>query len=167
MTEVMKTCTKCGVAKGLECFHRQAKGKYGLRPDCKPCHIDDVRNYIATHRESVNKRLNEWEKNNREKRRQIVKKSNEKRLDQIRDRDRKYRAINAERIREQARARYKSDKSKVKRGNARQVAELSDAYVSNLIANNNFSAKLVPKELIEIHRVHLKIKRLLRQRKQA
>ena len=34
-----KTCTKCGeeIAATLEFFHKQKRGKYGLRAKCKPC----------------------------------------------------------------------------------------------------------------------------------
>ena len=33
----MKTCSKCGVEKPLEEFHKDARQKYGVRPDCKSC----------------------------------------------------------------------------------------------------------------------------------
>ena len=38
MTETStKTCTKCGVAKGLECFSNYSRGKFGVLARCKQC----------------------------------------------------------------------------------------------------------------------------------
>jgi Autographiviridae endonuclease VII len=36
-----KVCTKCGVAKSLEDYHKQAGSKDGKRPRCKPCTLED------------------------------------------------------------------------------------------------------------------------------
>lgn len=34
---IMKTCTKCGMAKGLECFSKHPKGLLGVLAQCKKC----------------------------------------------------------------------------------------------------------------------------------
>lgn len=39
MTTGLKTCSKCGKEKSLNDFHKSARGKYGLRSDCKGCRL--------------------------------------------------------------------------------------------------------------------------------
>jgi len=34
---VFKKCTKCGIDKPIDMFHKQEKGKYGRRGSCKAC----------------------------------------------------------------------------------------------------------------------------------
>lgn len=34
---IKRTCTQCGEAKPLDCFHNAKRGKYGKQPKCKEC----------------------------------------------------------------------------------------------------------------------------------
>ncbi|MHC4264307.1 MAG: hypothetical protein ACYSUK_00020 [Planctomycetota bacterium] len=43
----MKTCTKCDIAKPLNQFAKNKKGKDGLRSTCKECHNSYYREYHA------------------------------------------------------------------------------------------------------------------------
>lgn len=52
----MKTCTKCGVEKSLDAFHRNAKGSHGRYSVCKECRnasrinsIQYIHEYLSTH----------------------------------------------------------------------------------------------------------------------
>ena len=49
MKLVMKTCTKCNKTKNLKEFRKQSSQRQGLKPTCKTCHTDSVK---------------EWNKNN-------------------------------------------------------------------------------------------------------
>ena len=39
-----KTCTKCNIEKDFDCFHKEKKGKFGLKSRCKDCHLEYKRN---------------------------------------------------------------------------------------------------------------------------
>ena len=39
-----KTCTKCKIEKDFDCFHKEKKGKFGLKSKCKDCHLEYKRN---------------------------------------------------------------------------------------------------------------------------
>ena len=39
-----KTCTKCNIEKDFDCFHKEKKGKFGLKSRCKDCHMEYKRN---------------------------------------------------------------------------------------------------------------------------
>ena len=132
MTEaITKTCTKCGVAKGLAEFHRDAKGKHGRKSMCKPCNIAESSLYAKRHPEIVNARNARWSKANPEKRKQSNKRLKEKNIDHDRAQGRKRAAC--------------------------QVATLSDTYVARIITRGEFSSRLVPAELIEAKRISLLI----------
>ena len=40
-----KTCSKCGVVKPFSDYHRQKRGKYGLRAICKACGYKQSKEY--------------------------------------------------------------------------------------------------------------------------
>lgn len=44
-----KECTKCGVPKYLNEFHKMAQSRDGHRPDCKECHLKDQKVYQELH----------------------------------------------------------------------------------------------------------------------
>lgn len=50
----MKTCTKCGVEKPLSEYHKDPKGKGGLRAYCKICNVAMVSEWQKANRDRVN-----------------------------------------------------------------------------------------------------------------
>jgi hypothetical protein len=191
---VMKTCTKCGVAKGLECFHKSSNGKNGLAARCKDCRRTQRRDFYLLNAEKIRASNLAYAKANRDS---INAKIRERRKDktraeQLREYQRAWRKSNPEKFRLE-RARYKARhpekfrslvpivrstrtpdqrraaKLAASRKYDQQAAEdLSDSYILGLLKEATGAPRsAIPPVLIETHRVHLKIKRLLRQRKQA
>ena len=60
MTTKTKICSKCGVGKPLDEFHKQKGGKDGKRGDCKDCFNETSRKYHREHREEINKKGREY-----------------------------------------------------------------------------------------------------------
>ena len=153
MTEVMKTCTKCGVAKGLPNFYRHKTGKFGVKPSC----IDCTRKYNAENASAINAYMRDYyEKNKR----------------RICERSARWRVENRERYLSFLRNYWKQNRGELLVKSAvyqrKRVDDLSRQYVANCLAQrSSISARDIPDTLIDAHTVHLKIKRLLRQRKQA
>jgi hypothetical protein len=63
----MKTCSKCGETKELSEFSKNAKGKYGVRANCKVCQSIVRKEYHKTHRTEAKINKEEWIKANPEK----------------------------------------------------------------------------------------------------
>lgn len=198
---ITKTCTKCGVAKGLECFGKHRLGKSGLQPACRACRAIEKRKYVEKNREKVHasrkayksankdkinaqrreayageggKRQREykraWRRANPEKfragkaryaKRHPDRVSARKRRQYLRLRVLKRPILTPEQRREEKRARAKAWAS-------RQSESLGESYIRKLLAAATWAPRsAIPLVLIDTHRVHLKIKRLLRQRKPA
>jgi len=77
-----KTCTKCGVEKGIEAFCKGSRYKDGLNPWCKGCRTEynkgyykvnkptiseRVRKFRAGHKEEYSERYRQWAENNKER----------------------------------------------------------------------------------------------------
>ena len=65
-----KTCTKCGVVKPLDGFHRDKTGVGGRRPECKECVREDLRRYYEENRDKVRKSQSRYYEENRDKARE-------------------------------------------------------------------------------------------------
>jgi hypothetical protein len=68
MTTITKTCTKCGVEKGLAEFSLQVGCTFGVRGDCKVCVAERNRRYREQHREEERERVRRYHEKNREAR---------------------------------------------------------------------------------------------------
>lgn len=66
-----KTCKGCGkdIPATIEFWHKQNRGKYGLRSKCKICSADDNKAYRSTptYKERNRQLSAEWKRNNKEK----------------------------------------------------------------------------------------------------
>ena len=82
-----KTCTKCGVVKPLDGFHRDKTGVGGRRPECKECVREDLRRYYEENRD---KKL-EYQRRYYEENRDKVRKSQSRYYEENRDKAREYR----------------------------------------------------------------------------
>jgi hypothetical protein len=49
----MKTCTKCGIAKGAEEFRRKSELSHGLSPACRDCTAEYDRRYRQANRARI------------------------------------------------------------------------------------------------------------------
>ncbi len=78
----MKVCTKCGMTKTLEEYHKHMASRDGRKSWCKPCNIKAAADYVVAnpdkvaatksaygkaHREQCNQRVKEWVARNPEK----------------------------------------------------------------------------------------------------
>ena len=89
-----KTCTKCGVVKPLDDFHRDKRRPDGRRPDCKECVREYKRCY---HEENRDKRLEynrRYYEENRNKAREYRRRHYEENRDKVLESQRRYREEN-------------------------------------------------------------------------
>lgn len=63
-----KVCTKCGEEKEITEFHKQKRGKFGVRRVCKVCQLYYKRHYYKNNREDILESQRYYYKNNREDR---------------------------------------------------------------------------------------------------
>ena len=63
----MKTCTKCGMVKGLGEFGKVASKKDWLRGQCKTCRVASAKAWRDANPEKVAARIKAWRDANREK----------------------------------------------------------------------------------------------------
>lgn len=59
----MKTCSKCGIAKPLEDFHKNRRQSDGRQTWCKACHKEHQNRKRADSREEYNEYQREWRAN--------------------------------------------------------------------------------------------------------
>ena len=67
-----KVCKKCGAEKPLCEFHKNAHSKDGLRPRCKPCHIQDSAEWALKTHDRVIAKLRAWYDANKRKPRVLL-----------------------------------------------------------------------------------------------
>lgn len=60
----MKKCTKCGLVKDFSEFHKKSKQKSGLNPACKACVRIDTSRYYAENASKVKERVRNWATDN-------------------------------------------------------------------------------------------------------
>ncbi len=63
----MKTCTKCGIEKTLDDFHRWKQSKDGRKSRCKACNTADSSAWQVANKERYLTRYKEWAEKNRDK----------------------------------------------------------------------------------------------------
>lgn len=85
-SEPLKRCTKCGQHKPPSEFYANAAGRDGLRSDCKTCVAARRKKWYAENREREIERVTGWQRANK---------------DRYNAKQRRYRAANKERIRDQ------------------------------------------------------------------
>lgn len=143
----MKTCTKCGGTKALTDFSKRSKGTAdGLRSQCKACDADDRLALRLRDPVAFNEKAREKYARNRERCIATSMRSHQK---------------HRGRIRERCRARGYS-RLHAKKGRE----ELSDKYVVGLLAERSgMSRSSIPSELIEAKREHLRLSRLLKEKR--
>ena len=158
----MKTCTKCKIQKEKEKFRIKKESKDGLRPWCRECESQ----YRKDNREKENKRYAEWAKKNHE---QVITKSKEYRennKDKINELHKKWSKENKDRVYEYRKKWRDNNIEKQKAIDKKACETMSDFYISNMIVKyTNLNRTDIPKEIIELKRIQLKITRELRRKK--
>jgi 5-methylcytosine-specific restriction endonuclease McrA len=101
-TPALKTCTKCKETKPatLEFFHKNPKGKFGLRGDCKLCVEKRQRRYRTENQEIISEKEKKYRLENKEKIAERKKKYYLENKERIDERIREYRLENLEIVNE-------------------------------------------------------------------
>jgi len=117
---MVKTCTKCGVEKGLEEFAVKRTGKDGRASECNGCGRERCRAYYER---------------NAEKRKEAVHAYYKANAEQVKERQRAYYKANAERVNERDRAYRRANREEInerrlawRKANPEKVSELNRAY---------------------------------------
>lgn len=138
--DVYKFCSKCKETKSISEFHIVLSKKDGHRSHCKIC---------------TNKAKTEWGRKNKDKKSEHDYRTRQRDPKKTKDKDMR------------GRLRYKEkhpDYEKLK--SKKMIEELSDVYILKVICRNyNLKRKNIPKEYIESKRMQIKVKRLLKIKK--
>jgi len=170
-----QTCKKCGETKTIEEFAKNCKyinGKYYInyRNYCLLCYNEIKRIKYNENVELERKRQRERWAQNRDK---LVREKRERRMrnkQKYKETDRKWNEANRDKRRNQVykyKKRYPDRvKETAKRSRDKSAREVSDTYVKKIINRNyDISFKSITKELIRSYRQQIKVKRLLKQKK--
>ena len=156
----MKRCSNCGEEKYESDFHKNRCGKDGLRSYCKLCSKLKRREWDLLN----NLRKRDREKKYRSENRQLIniikKKEYQKNNEKYLTRAKQY-VINHPEIRKKI---IETHKPKAKLRNKRSIDSLDDRYIINKLKELYLIVSPSP-ELIETYRQQIKIKRLLKQKK--
>ncbi len=98
----MKKCSKCGVQKSAEYFHKDTRAKSGLQSQCKGCRRAALSQYYEGNREAIRRKQRACDK---ERRAEINRKSRLKHLDARSEYSQKYYRENKDKHRERQRRR--------------------------------------------------------------
>lgn len=124
----MKKCTKCNIEKKLEEFSKCKAAKDGLSCQCKSCvkeygkeyyksNIEKRREYIKKNEDKIKEQRNRYEKENIEKIKERNKEYRKANADKISKRTKEYRKANAKNIKESRDKYYKANSDKINEQN--------------------------------------------------
>jgi len=134
MVEIKKKCSKCGLIKNPDEFHRHKSTKDGLRSMCKDCKRRDAKEYRKTHPE------------------------------QQREEKRRYRKAHPEQNRESASLYYKANREKVREYQEKALLELRSFYVKHIIREKyKIPGELISEDMIIREREIIKINRIFKE----
>ena len=128
-----KTCTKCGVVKPLDDFHRDKTGVDGRRPDCKECVREYSRRY---HEETRDKRLEysrRYHEENRDKVRERKRSYYEENRDKVLEYKRSYHEENRDKRLESQRRYHEENRDILNQGS--KIRQVQNTRTSNLLAS--------------------------------
>jgi len=110
----LKTCRDCSQSLSLDQFHKNAKCKDGLRPECRQC----VKAYRAKYYQKNQNQLLAYSKTyyieNTESEKLRIKKDHEKNKNRNRERNRKWRAVNRIKLLQEKQRYYQENKERLK-----------------------------------------------------
>ena len=123
-----KTCTKCGVVKPLDGFHRNKAGAGGRRSYCKECVREYTRRYLEENREEERERSRRYLEENRDKER---------------ERNRRYREENRDKMLDYKRRYYEENRDILNQGS--KICQVQNTRTSSLLASKK-GARYSPEE---------------------
>jgi len=141
----IKKCTKCGLEKTLNEFHKRKDQKDGLVHQCKSCKSKSDNKYREVNKDKLNKKKKEYREANREKLRIDGRKRYVKKKEEIYEKQKEYRENNKEKvvaskkrwrdenideIREKGRNYYKENDEKIKEYQKKHYKENKE-YISD------------------------------------
>ena len=108
-----KTCTKCGVVKPLDGFHRYKTGAGGRKPHCKECVREYKRRYYEENRDKERERNRRYYEGNRDKVREYNRRYYEGNRDKVREYKRSYREENRDKMLDYQRSYREENRDKM------------------------------------------------------
>jgi hypothetical protein len=156
-----RTCKKCGETKPIEEFYKNKKSKFGYLHICKLCsHIHAVE-YHITYKERINNNRKEWYKNNKEHSKKYCREYRENNKEHCKEHDREYRENNKEHLNELS-------KKYIRGYRKNNIIPISDKYIIEQLRVRFGISRQVSRqypELIENYRQQIKLKRLIKTKK--
>lgn len=163
MQSGFKTCSKCGEVKPFELFGLIPKARQNKSGRQMPNANTSGR--VAHCKKCQSIAGGEWAKNNQEKCRVSASKWSKSNPEKRYSAELIYARLNRQSINERSKARYAADPSKSKKKTKDQISGLKTIYVARLISAGKFPPSLVPHDLIEAKRAHIKLIRKLKDLK--
>ena len=121
-----KTCTKCGVVKPLDDFHRDKRSPDGRRSDCKECVREYTRRHYEENRDKMRERNHRYHEENRDKVRERKHRHYEENRDKVREYKRRYYEENGDKERERKHRYREENRDKVRKCQRRYHEENRD-----------------------------------------
>jgi exonuclease VII large subunit len=109
MDNINKTCTECKKQLSLNHFHKNKKGKYGVRSKCKDCKNKHKKEYCEKNKQKIQ----EYYKNNKEKLKEYIKEYSKNNKEKILEYKKEYSKNNKQKIKEKDKEYYKNNKQKI------------------------------------------------------
>ena len=128
-----KACTKCGVVKPLDGFHRDKTGAGGRRSYCKECVREYTRRYYEENREEERERSRRYLEENRDKVRERSRRYREENRDKVGEYKRRYYEENREEERERKRRYHEENRDILNQGS--KIRQVQNTRISNLLAS--------------------------------
>ena len=119
-----KTCTKCGetLPATTEYFHKQKRGKYGLRSKCKKCILEQKKQYYEDNKDKISEYKKQYYEDNKDK----IKQYCENNKDKIAEYHKQYREDNKDKISEKNKQYYENNKDKIAERNKQWYEDNKD-----------------------------------------
>lgn len=122
-----KSCSKCEKVKPLSEFHKDKRAKDGLYAHCKECHYEMTHAYEQS-----------------EKGKEVIRKSLEKRKDQVREYHRQYSAQESSRQQRANYAKSEAGKAAQKRKDAKRKARYGYKLDAKTAVSNAVKSGIIP-----------------------
>lgn len=163
----MKTCTKCGEEKDINCFTKDKSKVDGLRPSCKDCKKISDREYYRNNTEAIGnkgKKYNEKTKDRRIEYKKEYYSKNKETID-LRNKQNYYKNIDARRERNRLTSSLKKEELKLYKRKYRTENKglINNSNATRRANRLNASILLTSDQLNEIKEIYMKAQTLTKQ----
>lgn len=144
---VFKKCNKCGewlVANSIN-FHKNKRGKYNLKPECKKCSRERDKQYREVNKESIKKQKKQYRDDNKEAIKERNKQYYEKNKESILEQQKQYNKTNKETIQIYKKQYYDENKELVLKHN-KEYRETNKEFIKKLNKEYRETNKEIIKE---------------------